>query len=438
MKLSRRTVLRGLGGAAIALPLCEAMLAGKVGAAPSPKRLVVLVNQNGASMDRWRPSSGALDLSTSDYLSPLAGYEADVVLVDGVDCKAAQQQNHGVSGVAMLSGTRSGIPGAVEINGISIDQRVAQVIGTTTKKASLQLGLLCGESYFASGPGQRLPVANDPFVAFTDLFRDFQTDSVELTRLRRRRESVLDGVALDLERLKPRLGAADRARVDAHLTSIREVEKRLIAGLSCEPPAAIGDTVEVWENENYAAVTDVHCDLMTLALGCDATRVACLQWDDPGGTWDHFGSSWPEVVALGSEYANMWVHDIGHENGEAHATIGRWYAARLATLIDRLKSRIEPDGSTLFDNTVILWANEMGESGNHDPGNCPFVLAGGANSGLATGQWVSLPHPGYWGGSASARSNNDLLLSVLRLFDIDDATFGDADFCSGPVTQILA
>lgn len=438
MRLDRRTLLRGLGGAAIALPFLEAMSPKKANAAPQPKRLIVLVNQNGAVMDRWRPSAGALNLATSDLLSPLAGYESDIVLVDGVDCKAAQQQNHGVSGVAMLSGARSGMPGAVEINGPSIDQRVAQVIGTATKKASLELGLLCEEAYFAAGPGQRLPTRNDPFAAFTELFSDAQTNTEELERVRKRRESVLDGAASDIEKLKPRISSADQAKLDAHLTAVREVEKRLVAGLTCTPPTGIGNPVDVWGNENYIAVTDVHLELITLSLACDVTRVASLQWDGPGGTWDHFGSSWPEVVALGSQYANMWVHDIGHESADAHAVIGRWYSQKVAELIDRLKARVETDGSTLFDNTVILWANEMGEAGTHDPGNCPFVLAGGVNSGLATGKHVSLPHPGWWGGGEDARSNNDLLLSVLRLFDIQDVTFGDADFCTGPVTQVLA
>ncbi len=438
MRLSRRSVLRGLGGAAIALPLFEAMLPKKASAAGQPKRLVVLVNQNGAAMEGWRPSGGGFDLGTSAYLSPLAGYEADVVLVDGVDCKGAQQQNHGVSGVAMLSGTRSGMPGAVEINGPSIDQRVAQVIGTETKKASLSLGLLCEEAYFAAGPGQRLPVQNDPFGVFTDLFSDTQTNTAELERIRKRRESVLDGAAADIERIKPKISAADQQKLDAHLTAVREVEKRLVAGLSCEPPTSIGQPVDVWANESYITVTDVQLELIALALSCDVTRVAGLQWDGPGGTWDHFGSSWPEVVALGSQYSNMWVHDIGHESGEAHATIGRWFAGKVALLIDKLKARPEPDGTTLFDNTVILWANEMGEAGSHDPGNCPFLLAGGANSGLARNKYVSLPHPGYWGGGDGARSNNDLLLSVLRLFDIQDATFGDADLCTGPVTEIIA
>ena len=51
-------------------------------------------------------------------------------------------------------------------------------------------------------------------------------------------------------------------------------------------------------------------------------------------------------------------------------------------MLDQLGMSQEVDGSTMLDNTVLLWGNELGVGNTHDYKNIPWVLAGGAGGYL--------------------------------------------------------
>ena len=55
----------------------------------------------------------------------------------------------------------------------------------------------------------------------------------------------------------------------------------------------------------------------------------------------------------------------------------------------------------------------------HD--NQPFIIGGGGGGAITPGQWLS------YGGEP----HNRLLLSIMRMFGMQDATFGDPAFCTG-------
>ncbi|HXU64921.1 MAG TPA: DUF1552 domain-containing protein, partial [Polyangia bacterium] len=78
--LSRRTILRGVGGAAIALPFLEAMLPRRARAATPPKRFVVMFSPNG-TLPSWTPSGTETNFTLSPILSPLAPHQGDLVIV---------------------------------------------------------------------------------------------------------------------------------------------------------------------------------------------------------------------------------------------------------------------------------------------------------------------------------------------------------------------
>ena len=96
--------------------------------------------------------------------------------------------------------------------------RAAPETALVTLRAQGQLGVC---SYY--GPDQPAIGENNPWLAYQDLMGLSNLDEVALARLTARRESVLDLVEADFSRLQAaNLGAADRAKLDMHLTAVRD------------------------------------------------------------------------------------------------------------------------------------------------------------------------------------------------------------------------
>jgi hypothetical protein len=128
-------------------------------------------------------------------------------------------------------------------------------------------------------------------------------------------------------------------------------------------------------------------------------------------------------------------HDLSHRSDtDADAVskltqINSWYAQQMAGLITRLKATPDANGGTLFDNTLVLWCNELGKGNTHSRQDAPYVLAGNAGGTLRTGRFVSYEGQGL--------PHNNLLVSLLNAMDIPDTTFGKPDWCTGPLTGLL-
>src|SRR5688572_12600743 len=92
--MSRRTLLRGAGGVAIALPMLEAMAPRRAHAqaGKAPKRLLTFLNENGVVPQAWFPAGGATEKAFE--FGPLLklwtdkGLKANTIMFDGLDNKA--------------------------------------------------------------------------------------------------------------------------------------------------------------------------------------------------------------------------------------------------------------------------------------------------------------------------------------------------------------
>src|SRR6185295_6358874 len=118
--------------------------------------------------------------------------------------------------------------------GVSLDQLHAQRFGQTTPLPSLQLSIEavdqgggCAYGYSCAyvdtiswaSPTRPLPMTRDPRIAFNQLFQLVGGDTGDL--------SILDWVMTSAARLRRRLGAPDRVRLDDYLENVREIERRL-------------------------------------------------------------------------------------------------------------------------------------------------------------------------------------------------------------------
>jgi hypothetical protein len=100
----------------------------------------------------------------------------------------------------------------------------------------------------------------------------------------------------------------------------------------------------------------------------------------------------------------------------------RWFSEQFLYLVNRMKELDDPvNGGSLFDNTLILWAQELGDARAHVCTDVPFIIAGSAGGHFKTGQLLD------FGGMY----HNRLLVSVANALGFDIETFGDPDGGSG-------
>ena len=87
-------------------------------------------------------------------------------------------------------------------------------------------------------------------------------------------------------------------------------------------------------------------------------------------------------------------------------------------LLEKLKSTPDADGSTLLDNSVIIYGSPMGDSNLHNHKRCPIFIAGHAGGRLKGGLHLRAPD-----GTPMA----NLMLSVMHKLGVDDMQqFGDS------------
>jgi hypothetical protein len=438
-RLSRRFFLRGASGVLLGLPFLES-LASKTARAQTmnPRRFVVFFECNGVNMDRFFPATpyGALTPAsfTNTSLAPLAGLENKLLIprgihkvpkgfnFDGQTPVGCDHQN-GMGGKL----TAQQLAGADHYAaGISVDQFIASRINPmgrrslTLKVGPRGSGVLSVISYL--GNGQPVQGENNPWVAFQDFMSAGMPTNTNAAQLAYdRRVSVLDLVKTDMDALKAkRLSAGDRARLDLHYTSIREVEMAMQqTGLpACQLPDATRTELmalnasTVGSDANYRAVGRLQMDVLALALACDHTRVATLQWNNgssgPTFRWD--GLNHPYHHHAISHNATT---DAGSNTGVGGADykqllyeIDRWYMTQYRYLLDKLNSYQEAGGTTVLDNSAVLYANELSDGLEHNFMDMPFLIAGSAGGALRQGQYLKVTRQQNTGSRPTPRTTS--------------------------------
>lgn len=146
-RLSRRTVLRGLG-TALALPWLEAMTPRRaIGSeAAFPLRLAIVYVPNGIHMADWTPTAEGADYQLPGILEPLAAFKKDLLVLSGLAMHKADgpSGNHARAQAVFLTGQRPPDNGKELKLGISIDQLAAREIGRQTRLPSLELSCEAG------------------------------------------------------------------------------------------------------------------------------------------------------------------------------------------------------------------------------------------------------------------------------------------------------
>ena len=303
-------------------------------------------------------------------------------------------------------------------SGISVDQVIANQIGSQSRFKSLEYGVACGipdiftrQSYSASEIAVEPEM--DPYAAFNRLYGNVDLNLDEAQQRNLRLKSVLDAVIEDFNSISPRLSTADRQSLERHTQSVRELEKSLqtpdLSG-NCLLPT-MGARLDVQKNENIPHIGKLFMDLMVSALACEQTNVLSLQWTR--------AVSDARFVHLG---INGGHHDMSHEldsNTEVREQLiqmNTWYGEQFAYLINNLKDTPDPSGQgSLLDNSFVIWGNELGKGNSHTLRNIPFVSAGNLQGSVNTGRYLQYNRSNHAG----------FLAAMANLYGSNLSGFGD-------------
>ncbi len=440
--MNRRHFLRGLSGAVIALPFLEGLAPREARASNAAPPFALLVRQGngvqqaaGAEPERFWPSfatgaftPAALAADQGRAVSELASHAKDLTIVRGL--RLADPGNacrHSTAGNQVLTAAR---PSKDDCNstlamGESIDNRIVTQLGAPADEPlTLYVGRktdYLDEVLSYRGARKLRAAERSPYTAYQKLFGLTSVAPGEFTLVRGRRRSVNDLVRGEMQTLLGRndLSMADRARLDLHFTSIRDLENGIVCGLSGDEVADLQEgSTHIDDDDHFEALARLHMDLLALTVACGAHRAATLQ------------------LGCGPDETRYWIdgvkqvpfHEISHRINAVdpvllHHKIDRKLLGLFSYLLDKLKAYKTPQG-TLLDQGVAVYMNDLG-TGGHSYENVPYLLAGNAGGFLKTGLYVDL------GGVA----NNKILNTIGAAVGCTNAEGGPLDDFGDPTLE---
>ncbi len=403
--LPRRTFLRTVG-ATMALPMLDAMIPAATAASKTPlgqaKRLGFVFMPMGCDESRWTPGSEG-DLSQlSPILQSLEPVKDQLSVLTNMELANAYPGSHATSNSSFLSAAKARhTEGNDYYLGTTVDQVAAKQLGQHTQLPSLELSMdlmqtvgQCDNGYACvyqnnlswSTPTTPLPAEAHPRMVFESLFGDGGSAQERQAALKER-ASLLDAFRQDVARLKRDLGAADRARMDDYLETIREVERRIQ-----QAEASVGDHPlpdldrPIGVPAAYADHARLMFDLQCLAYQGDVTRVITFQL-----ARETSNRTYPEIGVPDPH------HPLSHHGNDPDkiarmAKINQFHVSLFSEYVQKLKATPDGDGS-LLDSTLLLYGSGIGNPNIHDHTNLPTLVAGGAATGMRGNRHVRYDQP---------------------------------------------
>ena len=413
---SRREFLRtsGLGVGAMALAPSFNQVFADPGAIGIPKRFIFIRKSSGI-----RPLEIALrDFSDKDrvldekkqplevdldrhelpkWLRGLDAYKEHMTILQGLSAKMSENVHYSFSSVMGCFKSNRNTLSAIKRT--TVDFELAKLFPSPFGHVELSFaagrtGIVSG--YSAPAPQTRNYCYADPDTARSELFKSVlnpeavNSDNDMLSFLQGRE-------GLEAKAIK----GHEKRRMEMQIESIgaiRERNKKLIAlsgSLAQHLPELAPVHADGGANastpEKQAAMTDV----LVAALKAGLTNVVTYTIDDLGT---------PITGLPGNETDRVGIHPLGHD--EAFGGVPAWktreqirisHVNQIKTIITKLKEVPEGNG-TMFDNTMIMYFPENGET-HHGVGlESPFLIMAGSRCNLdISGRYIRLPSLGTEG-----------------------------------------
>jgi hypothetical protein len=429
-RIDRRAFLKGIGGVALALPVLDAMGTDVTG--QLPRRFCAIYTANGMSLPKaehgidewsWFPRTGTgKEFVFGKSTEPLAPFRKQVSFMGGLLHPSGPKADPHTCSDMWLTGAPLHNPKPGTYNTAGLDQVIALHTKQYCRQPSVVLSIDAGTGYLSRTgtisynlDGRPIPAENNPRRVFDRLFKGDRSSLKSEHEKLERQIKLVDAVAESARSLDAKLGATDRDKMDQYMTSLNEVESRLIASekwidipLKKQDYSHLnlnatneGDPAEYYRNM---------FDLIALAFDADITRsiTFMLNREDGMGISDTF----PIKLGLAKTHHNL-SHATDKEGQMSFARYDLFLSKQIAHFLDRMNGYQDRSGSVL-DNTIVMFGS--GASTTHNSHNIPTLVAGGANMGLK--------HGTYWRNDGTRMSN--VHLSVLRSLGIETESFADS------------
>jgi hypothetical protein len=433
-RASRRTFLRGVG-VTMSLPWLESIPVW--GAVPAfgaggpqslcPQRFAALFMGCGVNPTQWWAKGAGKEMELGRCLEPLAPLKTKINVVNGLFNKHA-------TGVGIHPGQTGNIlsgaslqKGAELKGGVSVDQELARHLGEQTIQPSMVLGCeqpTTGyhESNFSLAYSSHISWQSATSPVPMEVYPSLAFDALFDNRGSKRNQSILDRVRAEADGLSRTVSAGDRAKLDEYLTSVREVEKRAVAMRIAKEKADgrladRGKLAHSMSRPDNGLPEDIRehmrlmCDIIALGFQTDKTRIATLLL-----CRDISGLFYPFLNVRAAHH--LASHD---DTSESYEKITKFYISQLAYLAARLDAMPEGDGTTVLDNSCLLFTSSMWSGTRHDSSRLPIVLVGGLGGKLPTGRVLDYADKGD-----DNRKVCSLYLALMDRMGVERDQFGDA------------
>jgi hypothetical protein len=377
--LSRRRFLQG-AGVAMSLPLLEAMLprtaraASALAPGATPRRMFGICNNLGLRPDLFFPTGAGCDYVASPYLKLLEAHRNQFTVLSGVSHPNVDGGHP--SDISFLTAAPHPASSSFR-NTISLDQYIAERIGTLTRFPSLTLSVNgAARSLSWTGTGVAIPPEERAGDVFNQLFLQGTPEQVEaqIHRLDTGR-SILDAVGTQAKDLQRDIGARDRSRLEQYFTSVRDLEHRLQESREWErkpkPVVSVPAPAEVGSAAQYMDKVKAMYDLTRLAFETDSTRSVTLMLNSVATPV----VTLPDATITDS-YHNLSHHGKSDDKLSQLKVLDEWHMKLLSKLFSELAAAQE-GGESLLDRTMILYGSNFGDANAHSTTNLPTLFAGG-------------------------------------------------------------
>ena len=430
-RLSRRQFAVSAGAGLVLAPFLSILRNGDRpahAAGKKAKRLLLFCSM-GTNTDMWSPTGVSAEnkFTFSAMTQPLSAIKANTLLIGGCPSLNPGDGHGAPDGLTGLGYAQTG-----QVPIVSVDQFVAGALTASGVKVPIPSFLLGADSTASGGKNMFyngkngsncMSTIGSPMSAFTTAFGGALPTGTSMDSLMKRRKSILDMMISEISSLESTLGSVEKAKMELHLASIRQLESKLTqqstggggGGGTCQKPATppADSTFSPAETQTIAANVALQ-NVLLAAFACDITRVGAI----------HYGSDQKLQVNIPSKSLNDdqhggFIHSGAASNFKNLVTFEQYMCEQFASLVTTLGKTPEADGSgMLLDNTIVAWCRDMGDAVNHNQQSMRFVLASG------NGGYLKLASGGRY--VKSAERHERVLLNICDAFGITNFTgFGD-------------
>jgi hypothetical protein len=401
------------------------------------RRLGFVFIPMGCDQARWTPTGSGKLGELSPILVPLEPVKDQVTVITNTRLQNAYPGTHDTSNATFFSAAPAKHTESSDYYlGTTVDQIAAKEMGRETQLASLQLAMdlnplagVCNNGYACVYQNCFLWLffiifflsEAHPRVVFERLFGEGGNAATRRAALQNR-ESLLDSFTGNIAKLKQRVGASDRARLDQYLESVRQVEQEIVRAEHAASDNLLPDLERpVGVPAAFADHAKLMFDLQILAFQADITRVVTFQL-----TREQNNRTYPEIGVPEPHHPTSH-HGNDPEKLAKIAKINTFHISLFSDFLQRMKATADGDGS-LLDHSVYMYGSGIGNSSVHDHENLPILVAGGAGTGMKGGRHIRFDK-----GTSLANLHLTLLDRVgIRLDSFVDST-GKIDDLFDPI-----